>query len=180
MSSAFDFYAEVGDVPQAVTVAEYSFPNYPGLETAMAQVINRALKLVPTDSREAGRLLSRYGKDLGMQEGDYEGAQEAFDGALAIARNHDDMVLELRTLSDSFYVNYFHLRFRDLLEKGLRAIELASEVDDLQTEVTMRYWVAASLRHMGDLEGDGSACGGHAGTGGEAGPALFGWSVRFG
>jgi predicted ATPase len=98
LNRAFDCYAEAGDVTRAVAVAEYTFPNFPGLETAMAQVIHRALKLVPTDSPEAGRLLSRYGRVLGMQEGDYKGAQEAFGRTLTIAKREGDAVLEMRTL----------------------------------------------------------------------------------
>jgi tetratricopeptide (TPR) repeat protein len=155
LNLAFDYYAEVGDVPRAVAVAEYSFPNFPGLETAVAQVINRALKLVPTDSPEAGRLLSRYGRVLGMQEGDYEGAQEAFGRTLTIAKREGDVVLEMRTLASALYVDYFHRRFQESVEKGLRAINLAHRADDLQAEVEARFWVGVALMIMGDLQGAG-------------------------
>jgi tetratricopeptide (TPR) repeat protein len=153
LNRAFDFYAETGDVARAVAVAEYSFPNFPGLETAVAQVINRALKLVPTDSQEAGRLLSRYGRVLGMQEGDYEGAQEAFGRTLAIAKREGDATLEMRTLASALYVDFHHRRYQENVEKGLRAIELARRADDLQVEVEARFWTCLARMNMGDLQG---------------------------
>ena len=52
----------------------------------LAELLARALTLVPADSHEAGRVLSRYGGVLGGGEGDYEGAQHALERATAIAR----------------------------------------------------------------------------------------------
>ena len=63
-----------------------------------AQLLARALTLVPSDSHDAGRLLSRYGTVLGLVEGDYEEAQEAFGRALAIAQHVGDVALEMWTL----------------------------------------------------------------------------------
>jgi class 3 adenylate cyclase/tetratricopeptide (TPR) repeat protein len=152
LNRAFNCYAEAGDVARAIAVAEYSPPNHPGLETAMAQVINRALKLVPKDSIEAGRLLSRYGRVLGMHEGDYEGALEAFGRALAIAKREGDAALEMRTLASALYVDFFHRRYKDSVGKGLRAINLAHHADDLQAEVEARYWSCLAWMNTGDLQ----------------------------
>lgn len=49
------------------------------------QLIPRALNLVPPGSLQSGFLLAQYGVDLGRLQGNYEGAKEAFLGALDIA-----------------------------------------------------------------------------------------------
>ena len=54
---AFDFYAESGDVARAVVVATYHTLTRSGRQSAAAELIPRALKLVQEDSREAARLL---------------------------------------------------------------------------------------------------------------------------
>ena len=106
----------------------------------------------------AGRLLSLYGK---TEEGNYEGAQESFGRALAIARQQGDVGLEMRTLSSASYVDYWHLHYQESLAKSLRAIELARYADDPHAEVVVRFWATATLWIVGDLEGvrrHASAC----------------------
>ena len=93
LSRAFDYYAEAGNVAQAVAAAEFQIgvptSRFPGSD----QLIARALTLVPADSHQVGRLLSRYGLFLGAAEGDYEGAQKALGRAIAIARREGDVCL---------------------------------------------------------------------------------------
>jgi predicted ATPase len=98
LSRAFDFYAETDDVARAVGVAVYPMQPLPGLRVA-AELVARALQLVPRDSPEAGRLYSRYVLVMGLEEGDYQGAMEACDSALAIAQRTGDLALEMRTLA---------------------------------------------------------------------------------
>ena len=75
LSRAFEYYAEAGNVALAVAAAEFPISS-PGYRiSGVAELMARALTLVPSDSHEAGRLLSRYGGILGGAEGDYEGAQ---------------------------------------------------------------------------------------------------------
>ncbi len=59
LSIAFHYYAGIGEISEAVKVAEYPVITIAGF-TDMAPLIGRALELVPPDSPEAGRLLSRY------------------------------------------------------------------------------------------------------------------------
>jgi len=54
--------------------------------------------------------VGRHGAELGRLENDYDGAQEAFRRALAIARREKNRALEVRTLALSANVNLFHLR----------------------------------------------------------------------
>ena len=118
----------------------------------MAQLIAHALTLVPPDSYQAGRLLPRYGSVLALEEGEQQGAQEAFSRALAIAHQIQDDELELRTLAEAALVDRYQRRFQESLKKSLRAIELARGVDDLPSELTVRYEAALALEVLGDPE----------------------------
>ncbi len=57
---AFEYYVAAGDVPAALAIAEYPFFSL-GENADLAQLLAEALKLVPSDSLQAGRLLVRYG-----------------------------------------------------------------------------------------------------------------------
>ena len=115
-------------------------------------MIARALTLVPADSHESGRLLSRYGGFLGLAEGDYEGAQQALGQAIAIARREGDAPLEVQTLAYATDVSGQHLYWQESVDNGLRAIELATGDENPYSEVLPRFWTAISLLHMGDLD----------------------------
>ena len=148
---AFDYYAEAGNIAKVVSVAEFPISLPADRIPGVAQLIARALTLVPADSHEAGRLLSRYGGILGAAEGDYEGAQQALGRAIAIARRERDVVLEVRTLTYAAAVSGRHLRWQDSVDNGLRAIELATGDENPYSEVVSRYWTAQGLLYMGDL-----------------------------
>ena len=107
------------------------------------------------DSVEAGYLLSRYGMALDYEYGDHEGAQAAFDKAVAIARREGEWELELRTLVSASHVDAIQLRYKESLEKDMRSIELAAQVDQAADEAHAHFEVAQVLFAMGDLEGAG-------------------------
>ena len=158
---AFDYYVETGDVACAVAIAGYSpHSGVAGRRLGVAEMVARALTLVPPDSHEAGHLLSRQGLALAQELSDYEGAQESFSRALAIARREEDLALEMRTLNDAIHVDHLHLNRPGCLEKGQRAIELAQRLDAPRTEVEVRLEVGSALRGMGvveEMEGHASA-----------------------
>ena len=151
LSRAFDFYAETDDVAYAVGVAVYPMQPLPGLRVA-AELVARALQLVPSDSPEAGRLYSRYVLVMGLEEGDYQGAMDACDSALAIAQPTGDLALEMRTLAYSSTVDYWHLRWQGTVTKGLRVIELARRAEDQLSEVSARFWVGVALLGIGESQ----------------------------
>ena len=153
LSRAFEFYADSGDADQCLAITEYPLPIILGRRTGMHNLIARALQLVPPDSQRAGALLSRYGQVMGRQEGDYDAAQEAFARAVTIARKNDDSVLEYRTLANAIYVDFFHLRFENCLEKTLRAIDLSGKVDDPTAASMTHYGAAQLLSAIGDAQG---------------------------
>jgi tetratricopeptide (TPR) repeat protein len=150
LRKAFDHYLEKGDVSHAVEVAEYPIFFMGGQRGGLAELISRALDLVPAGSNTAGRLLARYVKVRGMEEGDYESAQDAVRRALAIAQREGDEGLEMRTLASAIEVDVFHLRDQEALNKSLRAIELGHRVDDPHSEVAAHYFAAWTLMAVGD------------------------------
>jgi len=90
---------------------------------------------------------------IGTEEDRFEEAQEAFARALAIAQREGDAALEMRTLTNAVPVDYYHFRYQDGLEKGLRAVELASRIDNPLAEINARYYLTSILCRIGELEG---------------------------
>jgi len=152
LSKALDYYVQCRDVPRAVAVGQYPIPPLPGQRVGLTQLVARALAMIPADSHEAGGLLSRYGRVIGIEEADHEGAREIAGRALAIAQREGDLRLEMRTLAESAYVDIFHLHFQESLEKSQRAIELARRLDDATGEMHGHLYAAYSLMITGDRE----------------------------
>ncbi|MEE9146617.1 MAG: AAA family ATPase, partial [Candidatus Tectomicrobia bacterium] len=152
LSRAFEYYAEAGNVALAVAAAEFPIANLPFRIPGVVELMSRALTLVPADSHEAGRLLSRYGGILGVAEGDYKGAQQALGRAIGIARREGDVPLEVQTLTHAAVVSGQHLRWQESLGNGLRAIELATGKENPFIEFASRWWTVASLLLLGDLD----------------------------
>jgi len=152
ISRAFDYYVEVGNVAQAVSAAEFPIATPGVLIPGVAQLMARALTLVPADSHEAGRLLSRYGGILGVTESNYEGAQQALGRAMEIARREGDVPLEVQTLTYAAAVGGQHLRWQESVDNGLRALELAAGDENPFRDVVSRFRIADSLLRLGDLD----------------------------
>ena len=63
----------------------------------------------------------------------------------------------MKTLASATRVDFHHNSFQKCIEEGLRAIELAHQVDDLRAEIDARYYTSAALIfHIGDLAGASS------------------------
>ncbi len=152
LTRAFDYYAQAEDADRAVTVAQHPLLLFAGRGLGVAELLERALPLVPPDSTQAGQLLARHGEALGMERGDYDAARDAFSHALDIARRVGDLDLELRTLSNAAYVDYFHLHYPESLEKSLKAIELAHHVDEPGTKESVYSTAALNMSRTGQLE----------------------------
>ena len=161
LRQAFDYYYQVGDVDRAVAVAEYPVHVLTaGVITGGVEVISLALPMVPPDSHQAGRLLSTYGLTLYRETGDYQGAQDAFHQALAIARREQDSALEMRTLAGAAEAAWWQLRLADAVAYGRQAIELSDRVEELQSELLARNFMGRALTTMGnsqESELDGAA-----------------------
>ena len=153
LERAFDYFVKAGDIENALLVADSTVPRLLGLRSGMATLLERALELVPEDSLQAGRLLSRYGQELGGGSGDYEAAQPAFNQALEIARQEGDEVLEAMILAASARVDFTHARYLEAAEKSRRVIALAPRFNDLSAELDAHRNASMCLRNIGDPEG---------------------------
>jgi tetratricopeptide (TPR) repeat protein len=153
LSRALDYCAEAKHVNQAVAIAEYHLPAVAARYGVATQLVARALKLVPSDSHAAGRLLSRYGWELGRFQRNHEGAQEAFNQALAIAHRDKDEVLEMWTLARSAHIHYLHCCYEEVIGKGLRSLELANRLDIPQAGGLALSSLALTLLTVGDPSG---------------------------
>ncbi|MFQ6029864.1 MAG: hypothetical protein ACE5Q6_20505, partial [Dehalococcoidia bacterium] len=153
VTRAFDYYAEVGDAEHAVAVAEHPLLYVSaGWSSGAARIIHRALEMVSPDSLQAGNLLALLGSIVGEEEGDYDGALDAFDRALVIARRARDGALELRTLAYASAVHFHHNHHQKCLEDGSRAAELARHFDDPRAETRALFYTAAAFTiFSGDL-----------------------------
>ncbi|MCI0437671.1 MAG: AAA family ATPase [Chloroflexi bacterium] len=147
---AFDFYAESGDAANAIAVAEFVPPGLVELE--VEELTPRALRLAKPDSIHEGRLLCRYAFELGRIAGDYEGARDAFQQALAIARREGDSRLEMRTLANAADVESSHLHWDEALRLSLQAIALSERAEDLYSESLARFHVVLNGIRTGDLQ----------------------------
>ena len=152
LGSAFDYYVGVGEAARAVAVALTPLRPEPGRSVGVTQLLIRALEMVPSDSHEAGQFLSLYGAILGLEEVDYQGAQQAFHRALEIAQREKDATLEMRTLAEAARIDYFHLNYSESLEKSLRSIPLTQHVDDPNVQVNAHIIAAQAPSRTGDLE----------------------------
>jgi predicted ATPase len=152
LNHSLDYYAKTKDVPRMMAVAEYPMLVLPGF-TRVNELIGCALNLVPPDSHEAGRLLSRYGYSLFIETGSFQRAEEAFSRALAIAQQKQDAALEMRTLALASFVEWNNLRYAESLAKSLCAIELTHLADDPYAAFMAYLSAFAYMWMMGDLKG---------------------------
>jgi DNA-binding CsgD family transcriptional regulator len=149
---AFDYYEKAGDIAGVVATVGSVPRSAFGQNNEVAELLTRALALAPPDSQEAGHLLTLFGAERGRIEADYDGAQAAFGQALAIARRTGDVGLEVRVLAESAAADFAHHRHRGCLEKSLRAISLASGLDEPRAELHARRYAGTMLLQLGELE----------------------------
>ena len=153
LNRAFDYYVGIGDVNSAVAAAEYPRSTNSGAIPGIAQLVERALRLVPPDSLPACRLLLRHGWDLGRMRGDYPGAQEAFHRALTIASGNGNKFLEMESLAAAAEVDVFNLACQEAMVKSRRVIELLDQFDNPWAEVQAHQRATLACTIIGDLEG---------------------------
>ena len=153
LSRAVDYFAQAGDVERVVAIAEFPFYPQIGQSTGNAQLVASALALVTADSPAAGRLLSRYGRIVGTEEGDYLSARQAFAQALDIAQRDGDLTLEMQVQAEAANVDMLYTHYHESLKHGNRAIALSLRVDDPQAEALARYSCVLDNIALGDISG---------------------------
>lgn len=148
---AFEHYRRSGQLEQALQVAQYPVRPRVGFQAGLKGLVEPAVELASPDSPDAARLLSIYGRVLGLEEGRYQAACEAFDRALTIAERSGDVSLEMEALANSANVHFFHARYQEALRSSLRAIDLSPQVDDPRSELAARYVAVLTIQETGDL-----------------------------
>ncbi len=149
---AFDYYRHNDRIEQALAVAMCPIRPGAGYQIGLNSLVEPAVKLAPPGSATLARLLSIFGRVMGFEEGRYDRAEEAFDKALAIAKQLGDTALEMSILANAANVQYFHHQLPKALRSSLRSIELASHVDDPRSELAARYIATNCLLWGGKLE----------------------------
>ena len=143
LTRAFNYYVESGDPERAVAIAASDLPLNAGIE-----LVEKALGLVDLESHDAGLLQARY---ITPQRAQYDQAQNAFHSAMAIANLHQDPALKMRTLVAGACVDFTNCQFEQSLERNLRALELAGQVDLPDEEAHARYDLMHVLCARGEL-----------------------------
>ena len=115
-------------------------------------MISRALETVPGDSIAAGRLLSLLGRFIGLEDGDYDAAQNTIKRALEIARKQGDEAAEIQALLSSAVVNAYEINWRAGIEDGLRALDLVNNIKDPRAEILVRSFCVYPQIATGALE----------------------------
>ena len=147
---AFDYYVRVGDVPQALAITDF-IGGQLVRGPISATIFTEALNLVPSDSRESGRILSRYADVLDAGLGDHKAATDALDKALEIAQRGNDALMEIHVLAKMGSLHYYQLEFQESLDRATRAIELIPSISPPPN--TPVYWhVVRDLICLGRIE----------------------------
>ena len=149
LARALDYFERVGDVASAVAAGYCAVA--PAAWRDFFPIVARVIQMVPSESPEVGRVLSRYGQLAACVEFDYQRAQDAFTRALAIARRERDGSLEMRILAAASFAYLQALNLDKSLTKAIEAIQMAPQVDDPASESIANHHAATALLHMGDL-----------------------------
>ena len=144
LTRAFGYYENSGNPERAVTTVLFDINPTPPRE-----LIERALKLAPPDSTDAGKLQARYIFSLRF---DYDRAQDAFHQARSIALQQQDKALEMQALVAAACVDFTGGHFLQSLERNRQAVHLAQLVDLPIEESHAHYDLEHVLYATGDLE----------------------------
>jgi tetratricopeptide (TPR) repeat protein len=149
LKRAFAYYAEVGDVARAVATVDY--PHNIWLFTLMEDTLAQALDLVPAGSLQSAHLACSYGLAVGLRGDGYTQAQEAFEASLAIAQREGNVALERHLMAAYAQIEGGSIKWEQSLKKSLRALELATRVDDDPIDkLRAHQWASDSLHAIGD------------------------------
>jgi DNA-binding CsgD family transcriptional regulator len=151
---AFDLYVSAGEFERAVEAAELAA--YPqGADRLPREAIRdlreRALPLVPPDSRYAARLLCVLGESLSYAHADK--AKSCIARSLELARGLGDRRLEARALYARAWLDYLNLQPAAIVENGAAALRIAREIGDRNLELLFGGRLATWRLYFGDRAG---------------------------
>ena len=145
--SAFQNFIEANDLDSAIQVA--LSPVGPG-HTGVPELVERSLNMAERSSPDYANLLSHRGLLLADMAGDYEAAQDAFDLALELADQRDDLLSKMWILARSGHVDLYHKRPESCLEKHKVAIDINRQIGDPFVEIYAGECVVSANLCLGD------------------------------
>jgi eukaryotic-like serine/threonine-protein kinase len=146
---AFDYYENTADGARIAAIMDWL--RWVPSKSAYSELVRRALRLVPADSREAAHVMSISALVSYFWDIDYEAARCAFGRSVEIAQREGDTFLEMWTLERASHVARLHLQWQEALDLALGAISLAGVARNPDAEITAHYHVAMEALRSGDL-----------------------------
>ena len=133
-AKALDYYSDIGDIVNVVAIGATPLPAWAGRLEGALDLCTKALEMADRNSLDAGRILSSQGR------------------ALATARREENVALEVATLANAAFVDYYHLRPKEGLERSSSAIELARHLEPSVAAVVAHYSAAVLLWSTGETQ----------------------------
>jgi class 3 adenylate cyclase/Cdc6-like AAA superfamily ATPase len=130
---AFDYFEKAGNGAKATSVA--LVPRAGLSSKQLANILERALLLVPENSEAYARVLASLGESYGTVGNDDVAAQRSFDRAKEIAATLGSKSLRLSILLSEVWVDGQRWRPPERFQKATEAVALAQELHDQQSEM---------------------------------------------
>ncbi|MFH1086282.1 MAG: AAA family ATPase, partial [Chloroflexota bacterium] len=150
LKGAFDYYDQRGDVQRCATVASVVISNQYGRQL-MAPLVERALRMVPAESLEAGWLLCAQARYLGSNMGDFAGGKQLCPRAIAVARRGNNLSLELHALTIWAQLAFLS-DLQECQEVLSRALPLLDAVDSPMDASTLHFVASVLCMIGGDTQ----------------------------
>ena len=144
LSRAMDYYEMISDVERVASIG--------AMPAGDITLCERALRVLPPESHEAGGVLSQHGFLLMERGRDLDLAKEKFQNALLIAEEYDDDNLKGRIHSQWAYASWFQMRTDECFEHGRQAVEAYRGKDDRSLETVARRALVDALIIQGRIE----------------------------
>lgn len=143
---AFNMMLELGNQERAIHIASAYFPLAYHGPVGMVSMLETALSLVEPDSAMHCQLLSAFGQRVSIETGDFARALKSHTRALSIAREQNDVRLELLTMARMLSV-YLHSEQEQVLQENLAAAQrLTGQVDVPEAEVEIYSFISQRLK----------------------------------
>jgi DNA-binding CsgD family transcriptional regulator/tetratricopeptide (TPR) repeat protein len=150
LRSAFEYHMQAGDNDRALEIAQSPMRFPVGERAGLADLLEVALGISPPGSSAKGRLLAAYGYAAGLEEGDFQAAEQSFQEALEIARDNGDGLLMQRILAQAAQVDFYYGRLQDAVGKTRQILTMPVADLDLDTECSARYVYCMSANGIGE------------------------------
>lgn len=150
LRSAFEYHLQAGDDDRALEIAQSPMRLPVGERAGLADLLQAALGIAPPGSSAKGRLLAAYGYAAGLEEGDFQSAEQSFEEALEIAHANGDGLLTQGILAHAAQVDFYYGHLHEAVEKTRQILTKPVAGLDLDTECSARYVYCMSTNGLGE------------------------------